>query len=453
MSPRTRLVVLLILVAACGDNDRYTFDGLVTVSGYSRYSRDCNGAPQHGIEYTGMEVEPQLAIDPTDDAHLIAAWQQDRWSTGGANGLMTGASHDGGKTWTLAEPRFSRCAGGLYQRASDPWLAIAADGTAYAISISFDDTTARSAVLAASSHDGGLHWDTPVILRADDDPDVFSDKESITADPQDPGRVYAVWDRLTGLTMPTQPVGTGPTWFARTTDAVWAPARPIYDPGVDAQTIGNVIAVLPDGTLLDVFMVIRMTSSQQPTAEIGVIRSTDHGDTWSDEVAIAPLGAIGVPGIRTGGGLPAIAVDASTGAVYVAWQDARFSGGQRDGIAVARSLDGGRSWSQPVQANGVPTAPAFTPTLAAAGGTVGLLYYDLRSAPRATAWLATSRDGGATWNDEPVTGEFDLAPARLSGQTAFLGDYEGLVARGDRFVPLLAVPFRSNDPTDIFVRP
>ena len=33
----------------------------------------------------------------------------------------------------------------------------------------------------------------------------------------------------------------------------WEPARSIYDPGQNDQTIGNQIVVLPDGTLVDLF--------------------------------------------------------------------------------------------------------------------------------------------------------------------------------------------------------
>jgi hypothetical protein len=42
----------------------------------------------------------------------------------------------------------------------------------------------------------------------------------------------------------------GATWFSRTTDGgqTWEPARPIFDPGGNSQTIGNQIVVLPDGT-------------------------------------------------------------------------------------------------------------------------------------------------------------------------------------------------------------
>ena len=43
--------------------------------------------------------------------------------------------------------------------------------------------------------------------------------------------------------------------LARSTDggATWEGARPIYDPGPRSQTIGNVVAVLPNGTVVDLF--------------------------------------------------------------------------------------------------------------------------------------------------------------------------------------------------------
>ncbi|MGE5186659.1 MAG: sialidase family protein [Acidobacteriota bacterium] len=456
-----RVVLLVVVLAACGDNTRYRYDSLVEVSGASPYADSCNGAAQPGTSYPGLELEPSLAIDPGDPGHLVAAWQQDRWSNGGANGLGTAVSFDGGVTWRRSLPKFSHCAGGDYQRASDPWVSIAADGTPYAISISFDATTDRSAVLAASSRDGGATWDEPIALLADDDPDVFNDKESITADPHDAGRAYAVWDRLTGLSHPMDPVGTGPSMLARMTDGAWEPARAIYDPGTDAQTIGNVIDVLPDGTLVDVFLRILMSSAKNPDFAIAAIRSTDHGDTWSAPVVIAPAQGVEIAkngvGIRTGEGLPQLAVDPDSGALYVAWQDSGFDN-MHSAIAVARSLDGGVTWSQPIQANGDPDAFAFTPAIAAGNGGVGLFYYDTRlddpSSPafRVAAWLASSSDRGATWSDERLSSAFDLRPAQ-PGSSYFLGDYQGLVANGATFVPLFAIAFVENDRSDIFVRP
>jgi len=215
-------------------------------------------------------------VDPTNPAHLVGAWQQDRWSNGGANGIGVAVTLDGGATWSTDTPRIGRCAGWAasadYQRASDPWVTIAADGTVFLAALAFDSMSSRNAMLASRSTDGGATWSDPAVLIADDDPDVFNDKGSIAADLSDPGRVYAVWDRLTGQTHPDQPVGTGPTWFARTTAGAWEPARAIFEPGLDAQTIGNVIVGLPGGTLVDVFDLITQTSSHTPSNMLAVIR-------------------------------------------------------------------------------------------------------------------------------------------------------------------------------------
>ena len=461
----------LVVGAGCGDSSSDPFVGLVRVSGTSPFGQDCGGVRQQGTNFSGMEVEPSVAVDPTNAAHLVGAWQQDRWSNGGANGIGTATSFDGGKTWTKTTPRFGRCGGGDagngadYDRATDPWVAFAADGTVFLAALVFDSTTPRNAIVASRSNDGGLTWTDPTVLRADNDPDVFNDKDSITADPADPGRVYAVWDRLTGQTQPTMPIGTGPTWFARTTDGAWEPARAIYDPGIDAQTIGNVIAVLPDGTLIDALDLITQASSNAPVNTLAVIRSTDKGQTWSDAIKIAPMRALGVQDpntnvfIRTGTILPEIAVDRASGAVYIVWENAP-AGTSTDGIALVRSVDGGLTWSTPTYVNGALDAAAFTAMVAVtADGTVGVTYYDLRSARLTdtktfpvTAWLATSRDGGQTWSDEALSEPFDLRPARLI-DAYFLGDYQGLVLSEGAFLPFFVAATPGDDKTSVFVRP
>ena len=462
------MVALTAAAAGCGDNLLDPSASLVRVSGTTPFVAGCAGA-QDGHNFAGVEVEPSVAVDPTNPAHLVGVWQQDRWTNGGAAGIGAAVSFDGGATWATTTPRFSRCGGGMtveggdYARASDPWVTFAADGTVFQIALVFDRATARNAIVASRSNDGGMTWSDPAVVRADDDPDVFNDKESITGDPVDPGRVYAVWDRLTGQTQPNQPVGTGPTWFARTTDGAWQPARAIYDPGIDAQTIGNVLAVLPDGTLVDAFDLIR-DASTSITAMLAVIRSPDHGLTWSDATVIAPMRGIGVKDpnrdafIRSGTDLPQIAVDRASGALYLVWQDAP-PGSDIDQIMLVSSLDGGVTWSAPSVVNGAPR-PAFTPSVAvAADGTVGVTYYDLRDAHladpdslRVTPWLATSRDRGRTWSEEPMSAPFDLRPALLDS-FYFLGDYQGLVALGNDFLALFveARPY-SADLTDVFVR-
>ena len=63
--------------------------------------------------FPDAEVEPYIAVDPTDPNHLIASVQQDRWNDGGANGLTNAVSFNGGATWKLAtgQPAFTICEG------------------------------------------------------------------------------------------------------------------------------------------------------------------------------------------------------------------------------------------------------------------------------------------------------------------------------------------------------
>ena len=102
-------------------------------------------------------------------------------------------------------------------------------------------------MLVSRSTDSGQTWSNPSTLIRDG-PLFFNDKNTITADPIDANYVYAVWDRLAAA-------GGGPAIFARTTDGgnTWEGARPIFDPGPRSQTIGNLIVVLPNGALINLF--------------------------------------------------------------------------------------------------------------------------------------------------------------------------------------------------------
>src|SRR5207237_8480887 len=118
------------------------------------------GAAPGSVSYVNAEVEPWVAVNPANPANIIGVWQQDRWSDGGARGLVAGFSSDGGASWGETTLPFSACArGGLAcERASDPWVSIGPDGTAYAVSISFNASNNNNAVAAATSTNGGRTW-------------------------------------------------------------------------------------------------------------------------------------------------------------------------------------------------------------------------------------------------------------------------------------------------------
>jgi BNR repeat-like domain len=461
------LVFLIALVAACGGGgggdppvppqtapQPPAGSGSIA-SAPSPMDPNCTGGSSAGTLYANAEVEPYVAVNPGNANHLIGAWQQDRWSGGAARAVMTGASFDGGRTWTRTLQPFSVCAAGTgltggYERATDPWVDIGPDGTVHAMGLAVSGgaftTGALSAMLAARSTDGGRTWSPPAVLVRDG-PAFFHDKNALTADPTDARYVYGVWDRL-------DPAGNGPTMLARSTDGgvSWEAARVIYAPaptggaaGV-SQTIGNRIVVRPNGEVINLFAQID-TVSGQATRRLGVIRSIDKGATWGAPVFIAELRSVGTrdpqtgTAVRDGALIPAIAAGPD-GALWVTWQDARFSNGARDAVTLSRSVDGGATWSAPVAINTVSGTAAFAPAIIVRpDGLVGVLHYDLRADTAdpatllASVWLLTSRDGAA-WTETAVLGPFDMAQAP-NARGLFLGDYFGLAAAGTTFLPLI----------------
>lgn len=475
-------LVLLALLASCGGGSDAPGPDVVVpppapalpgvrVSAASPVAAGCNGGRTGGTLFVNAEVEPMVAVSPADPELLLGAWQQDRASDGGARALVSALSRDGGRTWSRTLHPLSRCGGALpgsngdYERSTDPWVDIGPDGTLHLMALSFSggalQAGSSSAMLAMRSTDGGLSWSAPAVLVRDGDT-LFNDKNALTVDRTDARYVYAVWDRL-------DRVGNGPTLLARSVDAgaSWEPAREIYVPRVSggvSQTIGNRVVAIeagPErGMLVNVFTQIDSTGGSSQ-ALVRVVRSSDKGLTWQAPVTVAEHRGIGTrdpetgSSIRDGGIIPSIAAGID-GRLWVAWQDARFSGGARDAIAVSRSDDGGRSWSAPVAANRDPGVAAFTPVLAPLpDGRVALLHHDLRSntADRNTLpvdlWLLSSRDGTA-WAETAVTRGHDINSAPLASGGRFLGDYQGLAAGGATLLALAALPTpEAGNPTEI----
>src|SRR5260370_22253977 len=238
------LVIMTILVTARGSLVRAT--GLTTVSKNPSPYTGCStaGQPVAGKVYVNAEVEPWVAVNPKTPSNIIGVWQQDRWSNDGAQGLVAGFSSDGGGSWGGTHLPFSACAGtgaikdpftgAAYGRASDPWVSIGPDGTAYAIGLLATDSTVSgnndTGVATVTSSDGGKAWVNPNLIKSDQGTSpifevthFFNDKESITADPIHAGTAYVVWDRLgppkhrPDADLRAHPF-RGPTWVSKTPD-------------------------------------------------------------------------------------------------------------------------------------------------------------------------------------------------------------------------------------------
>ena len=318
----------------------------------------------------------------------------------------------------------------------------------------------QNAMLASRSLDGGLSWSNPATLILDTDGVAFfNDKNAITADPTNSNYVYAVWDRLASN-------GNGPAYFARSINggSSWETAKSIYNPGGTGQTIGNVITVLPNGTLINLMTKIVQISGFD-VATVDIIRSNDKGVTWSQPFKISDLLAIGTSDPETGtqvrdGSILAQIASGPDGKLYVVWQDSRFSGGAIDGIAFSQSTDGGFSWSNPIQINSDENVQAMIPTVhVRADGVIGVSYYDLRSNTSDPAtlltdyWLATSEDG-IHWSESRITNTFDYTTAPFAGGY-FIGDYQALVSSYNVFIPFFVKTNSGNfsNRTDVFAAP
>jgi hypothetical protein len=437
-----------------------------------------------GVDNPNAEVEPSLAQNPRDTRNLVAGWQQDRWSDGGAKGLVAGWSLDGGRSWHDSVLPFSACAAPFFRqvapfdRASDPWASAGPDGKVYGQGLVFNANDNHNGVASVTSVDGGRTWQNLRLVIDDpaSDPTVpIDDKNSVTADPRIPGFAYAVWERFTNVPCgaagaprhdpeiddhpalrgsgQAAPVCTvGPTFFSRTTDGglTWEKSRVIVPVPVNAQTIGNVIVVNHQtGVVFDVYDFIDADGvfhAQQ-------VFSLNHGVTWSQPQAIGDIESAalqpGRPGVvdprnsanqfRTGDILPQPAIDPETGRLYVVWQDARFNGGANDQVVISTSGDPlGRTgtWTAPrlVSPRGDPAA--FNASVAVnREGQVAVLFQDFRNLDHAPAqvvptdtWVRVARGPSFDFDHETRAGAtFNFLAAPQAGGF-FVGDYNAIQA-------------------------
>jgi len=208
--------------------------------------------------------------------------------------------------------------------------------------------------------------------------------------------------------------------------------RKHFDDGIHTYRI-PALATTPQGTLLCVYDMRRRAGRDlQEDIDIGLLRSTDGGQSWEPQRVIMDMHEHGgLPQEQNGCSDPGIVVDPKTGEVFVAavWTWGRpgthqwSKGGSEPGFEVGktaqflmvRSRDDGKTWSEPAnltrelkQEEWILFAPSPQQGIALPDGTLIMPSQGRDEQDRHFSNLMISHDHGDTW---------ELSPAASYGNT------------------------------------
>jgi len=390
---------------------------LTAINGYSQY-------PNILISNAFTPEEPSIVINPLNPAIQLA----------GANLSGYYYSSDYGNTWTA---NYLTSSYGIW---GDPCVIVDTGGNFYYFHLSnpsgghFIDR-----MVCQKSTDNGQNFDDGTYFGLNSPKQ--QDKEWAVVDPAT-NNIYSAWTQFDKYGSATS-TDSSVILFSRSTDAAqtWSPPVRINRIAGDCRDSDNTVegavpAVGPNG---EVYV------SWAGPAGLMFTSSLDGGLSWpADNVYVSDIPGgwdYSIPGIYRCNGMPVTCCDLSNGAyrgtIYINWSDQRNGTTDTD-IFLAKSTDGGLTWTAPKRVNNDPPGKQQFYTWMTVDQVTGILFfvfYDRRnySDNRTDVYLATSHDGGESFQNFCIS-ESPFMPT----PTVFFGDYTGISACNNIVRPVWA---------------
>jgi len=317
----------------------------------------------------------EVAFGPTGEMVLAYRWWRHEPR---AKQIRLARSTDGGKTWTqLGTPVDTS------GKTFDPRVAWSKDGSLVVVWADERRADKHFDIYARRSPDGGATWEAEQMLSRfprNGPTDLYA-RPTLVSD--NGNRLWTVWVGVRSsksYLFMNRSLDGGRTW-----------TEPIPLSGESRSVFGQ--QLLQDGNRM---LLVWQDAIGGPD-RIYAASSTDAGVTWSapERVDHLQAGAPAATGVT--------AVLGADGEALVAWHDARNG---RDDIFMARSTDGGRTWSkedQRMDMDEAGTAVSRSPRLVRApDGRVALAWEDDRAGFEGVYARIRPASGKAEWGPEVV---------------------------------------------------
>jgi hypothetical protein len=375
------------------------------------------------ISSSNSPEEPTIYVNPNNTDKLIA----------GANINNLFYSDDGGYTWTVTT--LSSPTNGVW---GDPVTIVDTAGIYYFFHLSWPPAgNWIDRIVCQKSTDDGATWNDGSYMGLNGT--KAQDKEWAVVDRTN-NNMYVTWTQFDNYGS-SSPSDVSSILFSKSSDEgeTWSPALKINEVDGDCidsdnTTEGAVPAVGPNGEIYVAW-----------AGPEGLVfdRSLDQGDTWLDEdifISDFPGGwDYNIPGINRCNGLPITVCDLSGGSyqgtIYVNWSD-QGNGTNDTDVWIAKSADGGNTWSAPIRVNddGPGKHQFFTwMSIDQVTGYLWFVWYDRRDYDdkNTDVYMAVSTDGGETFINFKVSEE-PFVPST----NVFFGDYNCVSAHNNVIRPI-----------------